>query len=123
MKIAIPAAGKDLDSMTDSRFGRCPYFVILDVSEDKIDSYDAIENTATGAMRGAGVTASQIVVDQGVEVVISDNIGPRAFNALSQSGIKIFIVESMVSVKEAFEKFQKKELKEARDPTGPGFSR
>ena len=30
MKIAISSVGKTLDSQVDQRFGRCPYFLIVD---------------------------------------------------------------------------------------------
>jgi len=33
MKIAISASGPDKDSSVDERFGRCPYFMIVDTDE------------------------------------------------------------------------------------------
>ena len=60
MKIAIASSGKGLDSPVDPRFGRCPYFLIADSKNDK---FEAIENTAGQAFRGAGISAAQMVAN------------------------------------------------------------
>ena len=102
MKVCITAVGPDLDSKIDPRFGRCQYFLILDEDGELLK---AIPNEGTQAMRGAGITAAQIVADQGVDVVITGNVGPRAYMVLEQSGIKIFPESPDTTVKEAFEKY------------------
>ena len=44
MKIAISSTGNTLDSKMDQRFGRCPYFLIVD---SKTMSFKAKTNEAT----------------------------------------------------------------------------
>ncbi len=39
MKIAISAAGKNIDSLLDVRFGRCEYFQIHNSESDEVNSY------------------------------------------------------------------------------------
>lgn len=123
MKIAIAASGKDLDSQADSRFGRCPYFLIVD---SETEEFEAIENTAGQAFRGAGISAAQMIVNKGVGAVIAGNFGPNAVNVLSSSGIKIFGGVAGITVKEALEQYKKGELKEttaATTPAGMGVGR
>ena len=102
MKIAITSRGDSLDSEMDPRFGRCAYFVILDTDEESV--IKAIPNEAAMAGGGAGIQAAQTVIDEDVEVVISGNFGPRAFDALYSGGIKIYTV-SAGTVKEALDSF------------------
>jgi len=125
MKIAVSASGDSLDSMVDMRFGRCPYFIIVETEgtgkRGEIKSSETVENTGIQAMRGAGITAAQIVANKGVKVVITGNMGPNAFNVLSQSGIKIFTGVYGVTVKAAVQSYLKGELRETKAPSVPGF--
>jgi len=124
MKICITAVGPKLNSAIDPRFGRCGYFLIIDEDGKLLKS---IPNEGVQAMRGAGVTAGQIVADEGANVVITGNVGPNAYMVLESSGIKIFPGASGMTVEEAFEIYKEGKLKEI-DPSqargfGPGFSR
>ena len=121
MKIAVSASGNNMGAMVDPRFGRCAYFIIIEAEGIEIKSSEAIENTGTQAMRGAGITSAQIVANKGVEAVITGNVGPNAFGVLSQSGIKIFTGVTGISVKAAVEKYLKGKLEETTVPTGPGL--
>jgi predicted Fe-Mo cluster-binding NifX family protein len=88
MKICVTAMGKDLDAPTDPRFGRCQYFLIVDTESL---GFDAIENPGIGARGGAGSQGAQLVLNKGVDVVLTGNVGPNAFHALQAAGIKIAI--------------------------------
>ena len=110
MKICVCASADSLDAQVDPRFGRCPYFVIVDPETMK---FEAIPNTAAGAMGGAGIQAAQTIAGKGVKVLVTGNVGPNAFQALSATGIKI-LVGASGTVREAVEKFEKGELNEAR---------
>ena len=124
MKICITAVGPKLNSAIDPRFGRCAYFLIVD---EKGKLLKAIANEGVQAMRGAGVTAAQIVADQGANVVITGNVGPNAYMVLGSSGIKIFPGASNITAEQAFKMYKQGKLKEI-DPSqargfGPGFGR
>ena len=123
MKIAVSASGDSLDANVDPRFGRCSYFIIVETEGNEIKSHEVVGNEATQAMRGAGIQAGQTVANKGAKVVITGNIGPNAFNVLSQAGIKI-VTGVSGTVKEVVEKYLKGELKEITKPTfgfGPGM--
>ena len=116
MKICVSASSDSLDDNVDSRFGRCPYFVIVD---SETMEFSAITNDSTNAAHGAGIQAAQTVANMGAKVVITGNVGPNAFNVLSATGIKI-VTGASGSVKEAVEKYKSGQLKETGNPTVGG---
>jgi len=54
MRICISATANSLDAPVDPRFGRCPYFIIVDLETMQ---FEAVPNPASGAMGGAGIQA------------------------------------------------------------------
>jgi len=116
MKICVSATANSLDAPVDPRFGRCQYFLIVD---SETMQFDAIPNMASGAMGGAGIQAAQIIAGKGVKVLITGNVGPNAFQALSAAGIQI-ITGAYGTVREAVEKYKKGELKGISAPTVGG---
>ena len=120
VKICITAAGNNLDAALDPRFGRTMYFLIVD---DRGKLIKAIKNTGVRAMRGAGITAAQIVANTKVNIVITGNIGPNASMVLGSSGIKIFIGSPGMKARDILEGYQKGKLQEATGavPCRPGF--
>ena len=100
MKICVSAVASSLDAQVDPRFGRCPYLLIVD-SESM--GFETISNVASGAMHGAGIQSAQTVASKGVKVVITGNVGPNAFQALSSAGIKV-VTGGFGTVREAVEK-------------------
>jgi predicted Fe-Mo cluster-binding NifX family protein len=108
MKICISSTGENLDAVVDQRFGRCQYFLIIDTETMKVK---VISNESTLASGGAGIQAAQIVTKEGVDSVISGNIGPNAFSILQAAGIKIY-TGAEGTIKEAIENYKKGKLKE-----------
>jgi predicted Fe-Mo cluster-binding NifX family protein len=119
MKICVSAASNSLDAPVDPRFGRCPYFIIVDLETMQ---FEAIPNVASNAMGGAGIQAAQAIAGRGVKVLITGNIGPNAFQALSSAGIRI-ITGVYGTVREVVEKYRRGELKETSRPTVGGHFR
>ena len=117
MKIALTISEKNENSKVDPRFGRCPYFLIIDeeTGEKKI-----IDNTQNlNAMQGAGIQAAQNLLKENPDVLITGNIGPKAFSLLS-SKVKIYLGAGDLTVEQALEKFKKGELQQADSPNKPG---
>ena len=117
MKIAISSTGKDLESEIDAKFGRCVYFLIVETEGKEIKNFKAIENTAKAQVGGAGITAGEIVANQKVDVIITENLGPRAFSVFNQFGIKIY--QGQGKIKNAVQNLIDGKLEELTDANGP----
>ena len=117
MKIAISSTGNNLESEVDARFGRCSYFLIVEIENNKIKDFKAIENTGKDQMGGAGITAGEIVAKQKVDAIITVNLGPRAFSVFEQFKIKVYSGEG--KIKDVVQDFIKGKLKELTNATGP----
>jgi len=120
MKICITTTDNNLDATLDPRFGRAMYFLIVN---DKGKLIKAIKNTGVQAMRGAGVTAAQIVVKEKVNAVITGNIGPNAFMVLDSAGVKIFLGNPAMNARDIIQEYQKGKLQEITGVKSyrPGF--
>jgi len=117
MKIAISSTGKTLESGVDPRFGRCAYFLIIEIKDNKVKGFNSIENTAKAQTGGAGITAGEIVANEKVDAVITTNLGPRAFSVFEQFGIKVYFGKG--KIKKVVQDFINKKLEELKDATGP----
>ncbi|HDS44533.1 MAG TPA: dinitrogenase iron-molybdenum cofactor biosynthesis protein [Methanomicrobia archaeon] len=113
MKICVTAVADRLDAQVDPRFGRSQYFVIVDPATMDFESRP---NPALNAPGGAGIQAAQAMVNEGVDVVISGNMGPNAFQVLSAAGVKI-ATGAYGTVKDAIELYQAGKLAEAGTAT------
>lgn len=118
MNLAVSATGDQLESQLDRRFGRCAYFIIVD---PETMEFETIQNSSRGASSGAGVKAAQILADSEVGSLVTGNVGPNAYNALTAAGIDIFTGASG-TVKEAIASYEEGELSQANEPTTAGGS-
>jgi predicted Fe-Mo cluster-binding NifX family protein len=116
VKVAVSSVGKTLDSQVDRRFGRCPYFLIVD---SETLEFKVVTNAAADAMGGAGIQAANSVVGEGVKAVVTGNVGPNAFQTLSAAG-KVVIVGASGSVREVIGQFNRGELQETKTSTVNG---
>jgi len=102
MKVAVSAIGPSLDAEVDPRFGRCQYIIVADT--DTME-FEATENTNIMAGGGAGISTAQMIANMGVQVVLTGNCGPNAYQTLSAGGIQV-ITGVSGSVKEAIEGYK-----------------
>ncbi len=115
MKIAVSSTGNNIESQPSPFFGRCPYFIILDIENNEIKNIKAIKNEAVMQPGGAGVMSAQTIGNEKVEAVISGSFGPRAFDVLNQLNIKTYKSKGK-TVKEDADLFIKGELEELKTP-------
>lgn len=117
MKIAVTSQGRDLASAVDPRFGRGPYFVIVDTETGEFQAVDNEQNL--NAAQGAGIQSAQCVAKHGAEAVLTGHCGPKAFHALTAGEIKVYLGLTG-TVGEAVEQFKagKLEATDAADVEG-----
>lgn len=87
MKIAIPVDVKDIESKVCESFGRAPYFLIYD-TETKEGT--TIDNGAAESTGGAGIKAAQIILDQGIEALLTPRLGTNAADVLKSAKVAIY---------------------------------
>ncbi|MFO7948346.1 MAG: NifB/NifX family molybdenum-iron cluster-binding protein, partial [Armatimonadota bacterium] len=87
MKIAVSASGDNLQAPADPRFGRSPYYVVVDTESMEFQAYP---NEATQQGSGAGIAAAQFVGETDADAVVAGNFGPKALDALQSAGIRMF---------------------------------
>ena len=116
MNVAISTNGLDLSGEVAERFGRCGGFLIVD---SETMAFEVIPNEAIGMAHGAGIAAASLVVSKGVESVLTGNVGPNAFRALSASNVQVF---SSVSgpIRDALQRLLRGELKPTTRPDVSG---
>ena len=107
MKVAISATGDSLDAVVDSRFGRCAWFLLVD---SETMEYEAIKNENADAASGAGTSCAQLVLEKGVDAVISGRVGPNAYEVLKQGEVTIFITPQDNSVQGTIQKYKDHQL-------------
>lgn len=112
MKIAISATGTTLEDMIDPRFGRCQYFIYID---PETHQFEAVDNSNAAAGGGAGIATAQAIAAKGVEVVLTGNCGPNAYQVLSAAGIKV-ITGVAGKIKEAVENYKSGQYKASSQP-------
>jgi predicted Fe-Mo cluster-binding NifX family protein len=86
MKIAITSTGTEWDSAVEPRFGRCPYFALVDTESG---AFEAKANPFRDAAGGAGIQAAQWVVDQGVSALLTGHCGPKSVAVLDDADIRV----------------------------------
>lgn len=112
MKIAVTSTGPTLESQVEARFGRCAYFLLIDI---KTMDLEAVENPNLSLGGGAGIQSAQLLSEKRVTVVLTGNCGPNAFRVFGQAGIQV-IVGVHGPVRQAVEQYQSGILTAASGP-------
>lgn len=119
LKVAVCAQDEGLNAQSDERFGRCPYFVLVDLENEAV--HESIRNENVSLFSGAGPQSAQLLSDHDIEAVITGHVGPKAQQALQKAGIKIYIGTGG-TVGDNIKEFKEGSLKTASSPTVPGHS-
>ena len=104
-KIAVPAMGKTLESFISSNFGRSPFIIIYD---DEIKNYSFFENIGYSIRNGSGLKAAEIIIQNKVDILLTMEIGQKAYSILMKEHIDIHLLSSGGTVKSAINKYLKK---------------
>ena len=97
-RVAISASSDSLDGDINSRFGRCEYFLLIDIDNGNISNVKAIKNSQAEMRGGAGIGTAQILSEYNINNVISGSIGPKAAEVLSQFKISTYQATGSIRV-------------------------
>ena len=90
MKIAVATDDNmGLDAIVSHHFGRCPYYIVVDVDDDEIKDVEAVKNPFYES-HGQSGEVPNFIHSLGVEVIISGGMGPKAIGFFQQLGVKAF---------------------------------
>jgi predicted Fe-Mo cluster-binding NifX family protein len=112
MKLALSATAPSLDAEVDPRFGRCQYFITVD---PQTMQFEALDNSNAAAAGGAGISTAQMIAGKGVEVVLTGNCGPNAYQTLSAARIQV-ITGVSGRIKDAVEAYKTGRLQPNAEP-------
>lgn len=107
MNVCITAKAATIDAPVEERFGRSPYFIIIDEDTEEITS---IANEHAETMGGAGPKSAQILINRSVKTLITGQIGGNAQKALNAAGIMVYRYKEGGSVKEALSLYRQNKL-------------
>ncbi|VFN03450.1 MAG: Dinitrogenase iron-molybdenum cofactor [Candidatus Kentron sp. G] len=71
------------------------------------------------APQGAGIQTAQHVVDRGARVLITGNLGPKAFKVLHAAGVAVF-TSNASSAQKAIDEYKNNQLSQLPGPNVQG---
>lgn len=87
MRIAVSADSKNgLDSVVGPHFGRCPYFILVDVDGTEVLDLTEVDNPFYSAHQPGQVPT--FIQSQGANVMLTGGMGGRAIMYFQQFGIE-----------------------------------
>ncbi|AFH48824.1 Hypothetical protein IALB_1113 [Ignavibacterium album JCM 16511] len=101
-RIAIPAMGKTLDAFVSDSLGRAPFIIIYDVETQKFES---CENPGFTLKDGSGLKVSEIILENKATILLTREIGTKAYSVLMKEHIDIHLLNSGGTVNSAIKKF------------------
>jgi predicted Fe-Mo cluster-binding NifX family protein len=90
MKVAITSKGNTLESVIDSRFGRCAYFVIYNTESSSVEF---LPNPNKDVEEGAGPASVQLIASRNVNKIISGEFGMKIKSLLDSLKIQMIVIK------------------------------
>lgn len=108
MKLCIPTMGnKGLNDDVGEHFGRVPTYTIVNLDTDEVKIVPNISHH----MGGQG-DPPDIMMKEGVDVLVCNGLGRRAISAFNNYGITVYI-GAMGTVRDAVNAFKQDKLQKA----------
>ena len=111
MRIAVSADDNNgLDSVVSPHFGRCPYYVLIDLDGREMNQINIVENSYYGHHQPGQVPG--FINSQGADVMLTGGMGRRAIASFEQYGIQA-VTGASGTVRRAIEQYLGGELRGA----------
>lgn len=108
IRVAIPADNDDIkEAHVFEHFGRAPYYLIIEITDNKISSVEAYKNPAIEHSPG---TIPEFLKSKGANVIICMGMGRRAQMFFAEYGIEI-VTGASGKVSDIISSFIRGELK------------
>lgn len=103
-RVAVSADNDNgLDSVVSPHFGRCPYFVLVDLEGDEVKAVQAVPNPYHGHHQPGQVPG--FIHSQEADVMLTSGMGMRAIDFFQQYGIQA-VTGAAGSVRHALEQYR-----------------
>jgi predicted Fe-Mo cluster-binding NifX family protein len=103
MRVAVSADNNNgLDSVVSPHFGRCPYYVLVDLNGREVSQVNAVENPAYGQHQPGQVPG--FIKSHGADVMLAGGMGRRAIGFFQQYGIQA-VTGATGTVRHALEQY------------------
>ena len=106
-------SNSSLEAEISRHFGRCPYYVILEVEEEKFKQPIKVIANPYATVHGQPGQVPSFLKEQGIEVITAGGMGSRAVEFFNRYGIKV-VTGASAKVKEAVDSFLKGKLKSSK---------
>lgn len=111
MRLAISLqTNNGLESLVSGHFGRCPYFALVDIDGDEIQSIEVIDNPYYSGHQVGEIP--QFIHSQDANVMLSGGMGGRAIHFFQEFGIEA-ATGAAGTVRETLARYHGGELREA----------
>ncbi|HNS52298.1 MAG TPA: NifB/NifX family molybdenum-iron cluster-binding protein [Anaerolineae bacterium] len=103
MRIAVSAESKEgLNSVVAPHFGRCPYFVLVDLADGQVEAVGDVDNPYYAGHEPGQVPA--FVASLGANVMLTGGMGGRAIMFFEQFGVE-GVTGAYGTVRQAIERY------------------
>ena len=101
MRIAVSSEDNSgLDSTVSAHFGRCPFYILVDVEDGRVLETQAVANPYYDSHVPGAVP--QFIREQGADVMIAGGMGARAVQLFQQFGVEA-VTGAQGTVRQALE--------------------
>lgn len=90
MKIAVPSTGESATSLISDKLGRAPFLIFYN---SLTGEYEAIKNPGFQIQDGSGLQTAELLIAEKTEVLLTKEIGRKAYSALMHQHINVRLLE------------------------------
>lgn len=113
MKIAISVSKRDDSNPHLEVFGKSSHYLIYNTEKS---SEEILSNPYFIELGGAGIQSARFLIDQNIDILITEKIGLNPLRFLTSANVRIF-QSKQVSISEILRLFNEEKLKELKITT------